>query len=453
MMFSSDSEAASTKKRFQELELFNKVMHLIEAEYYRTVDSEKLILGALKGMMNTLDPHSMFLDKDVFEKMQEDTKGEFAGIGIEVTSKDGMIIIITPIEDSPAYKAGLKAGDIIVEIDHESTAGQTLHDVIEKMRGDTNTKLTLGVKRARDKNIRNFTIKREIIRLHPVKHELIDNNYLFLRLTQFQKGAATNIIKAIKSAKKIADKQGGLKGIVLDLRYNPGGLLDEAVDVSSIFLRDGVVVSTEGRNPKNKEIRYVKKTDFKDLNTPMIVLVNGASASASEIVAGALQDSKRAIIMGTQTFGKGSVQTVAKIDDKRGVKLTIAQYMTPLGRKIQAIGIKPDIILDEIDTEWFNAHKREGAFVRESDLQNHLTATIETKEETSERIKREKEERVKRVNDLQQMEKRKHLADKKDKDADSNDEIFEKYTPTNDYQVIHAINYLKGFKVFNKINR
>jgi carboxyl-terminal processing protease len=222
-------------------------------------------------------------------------------------------------------------------------------------------------------------------------------NMPFLRLTQFQKRSAGTIIKDLKKlTKKMKKKKKNLKGIILDLRSNPGGLLDQAVDVSSIFLKDGVVVSTEARDPNNKDIRYVKKTGFKDLDTPMVVLVNGASASASEIVAGALQDHKRAVIMGAQTFGKGSVQTVAQIDERTGVKLTIAQYMTPKNRKIQAIGIVPDIELDEVDGDFIKNNVKESRFIRERDLRNHLTATIETKDEKKSREKREREERAKR---------------------------------------------------------
>ena len=305
---------AASKSRFEQLELFNKVLFLIESQYYRNVDTEKLINGALRGMMNTLDPHSTFLEKKVFEKMQEDTKGEFAGVGIEVTQKDGILVIITPIEDSPAYKAGLKPGDQIIEINHESTLGMTLQEAIDLMKGEPETDITIGIRRENVEGLKNFTIKRKIIKIKPVKSELLDNEYLFIRLSQFQSGSTEYIGKEIMTYEKKGSKQNKLKGIILDLRFNPGGLLDEAVDVSSIFLRDGVVVSTEGRDPKQKEIRYVKKTGFKALDVPMIVLINGASASASEILAGALQDYGRAIVVGdSKTHGKGTVQSLVDL--------------------------------------------------------------------------------------------------------------------------------------------
>lgn len=456
--FSSSSVMAVTKSRFEKLELFNKVLFLVESQYYREVDVDKLIQGALQGMMNTLDPHSNFLDEDSFSKMQEDTKGEFGGLGIEVTQKEGSLIIITPIDDSPAFRAGIKPGDRIVEIDHEPTAGLTINDAVEKMRGKINSKIHLGIVREGVPGVKYFDIKREIIKIKPVKSYLIDKQYILLRLSQFQQRSAESMIEGIQELKKEAQKNGGVKGIILDLRSNPGGLLDEAVDVSSIFMKDGVVVSTEARDPKNKEIRYVKKADIKekDLETPMVVLVNGASASASEIVAGALQDAKRAIIMGSTTFGKGSVQTVVKIDETKGVKLTIAQYMTPSGRKIQAIGIKPDIEIDEFDPASGKVTFKETSYIREADLRNHLTATIETPDEKKARLEREKTERLARIDALEKRKKDKEKAkankvSAKDQE-DEDDEMFKKYEPNEDFQVGQAVKYLKGFSVFKKID-
>jgi carboxyl-terminal processing protease len=442
----SDQAIANKDKKsnFESLELFNKVLHLVEGQYYRPVDREKLIQGALKGMLATLDPHSAYLDDEIFSKMQEDTQGEFGGLGIEVTQKDGTLTVITPIEDSPADKAGIKTGDRIVEINHESTLGLTLEEAVEKMRGKSSTKITVGVLRHGEDGIRRFTMTRETIQIKPVKSEILEDNYLFIRLSQFQKRSASSMIESIQAAKEKLKAKGGLKGIVLDLRSNPGGLLDEAVNVSSIFMKTGVVVSTEGRDPKEKEIRYVKKAGYKDHETPLAVLINGSSASASEIVAGALQDSGRGIIMGSQSFGKGSVQTVAKIDEKRGVKLTIAQYMTPKERKIQAIGITPDIMLDEVEAEWISSHKKESRFIREVDLRNHLTATIETEEEKKQRLERERqerEERVAKIKDQQEKEKAEKNADKSNVKVEYKD----------DFQVIQAVNFLKTFEVYKKL--
>lgn len=443
------TEEALKKSRYEKLELFNKVLYLIESQYYRDVSTEKLIEGAINGMMNTLDPHSAYLDSEVFSKMQEETSGEFGGLGIEVTQKDGILVIITPIDDSPAFKAGIKAGDKVVEINHESMVGSTLQQAIDKLRGKMKTKIILGIVREGVDGIKNFELTREIVYLKPVKYELLQNGYAYVRLTQFQKKSAEYIVEALKKIRETL-KKNPLKGVILDLRSNPGGLLDEAVDVSSIFLKEGIVVSTEGRDPKNKEIRYVKKTGYKELDVPLVVLINGSSASASEIVSGALQDSKRAIIMGTQSFGKGSVQSVAKIDDTSGVKLTIAQYMTPSGKKIQAVGINPDVIIGEAEGEWFADNKKEASFIREKDLKNHLTATIETAEEKKLREESELKERIERTERFRaSREKKKNAGNKKvevKKVAadDDEDDTNLKVSPNEDYQVNQAINYLKN---------
>ncbi|MDO9182944.1 MAG: S41 family peptidase [Bacteriovorax sp.] len=451
------SEAAK-KSRYEKLELFNKVLYLIESQYYREVDTEKLIEGAMNGMMNALDPHSAFLDKEVFAKMQEETSGEFGGLGIEVTQKDGLLVIITPIEDSPAFKAGIKPGDKIVEINHESMVGVSLEQAIDHLRGKTKSKIVLGIAREGSEGVKNFELTREIVYLKPVKYELLPDNFAYIRLTQFQKKSAEYIIEAIlkmraqiKESKEIKDKS-GLKGIILDLRSNPGGLLDEAVDVSSIFLKDGIVVSTEGRDPKNKEIRYVKKSGHKELDIPVVVLINGSTASASEIVSGALQDSKRAIIMGSQSFGKGSVQSVAKIDEQVGVKLTIAQYMTPSGRKIQAVGIKPDVIIDELEAEFVDNNKKESTFIREKDLKNHLTATIETEEERKAREETELSERIERTERYKQVRDKKKKGKTKEVSASNGDDDYnKKIAPKDDYQVNQAINYLKNIGLIKSL--
>jgi carboxyl-terminal processing protease len=437
--------SADTKSRFEKLELFNKILFLVESQYYREVDTSVLIEGAIKGMMSTLDPHSAFLDSEVFSKVQEDTRGEFGGLGLEVSQKDGIIIVVTPIDDTPAFKAGIKAGDRIVEIDGESTMGTTLEEAVEKMRGKPGAPISVGIVREGVEGVKTYTIKRQIIKVEPVKAELVNDNYLFVRLTQFQKDSAVAIERAIKKFQKQNEKKGGIKGIVLDLRSNPGGLLDEAVNVSSLFLSDGVVVSTEGRDPQSQEIRYVKKSGFKNLEIPIVVLINGASASASEMVAGALQDHNRAIIMGSRSFGKGSVQTVAKINEDQGVKLTIAQYMTPTGKKIQAVGIVPDVDIPEAEGRWVKEQMYEGRYVREKDLRNHLTATIETEQEKSERLEQEKQERIERI---QKMERA-----RQQKSAESQDSESRAYTAQEDYQVQQAVRFLQSFEVFQKIQK
>lgn len=453
LLFVTPSIARETKKpapkisenrsRFEHLERFNKVLHLIETQYYRPVSTEKLIEGALKGMMETLDPHSAFLNKDFFEKMQNDTAGEFGGLGLEVTQKDGVIYIVTPIDDTPAFRAGIKPKDKLVEINHEPIVGMTLDQAIEKMRGKVGDKINLGIMRDGSDGIKYFTLEREIIKVKPVKYELLQDKFAYVRLTQFQKRSAESIVEALQKMKKKA-KGNEFTGIILDLRSNPGGLLDQAVDVSSLFLKEGIVVTTESRDPQNKDIRYVKKSGFKDLTTPMVVLINGASASASEIVAGALQDYKRAVIMGSLSFGKGSVQTVAQLDKDTGVKLTIAQYMTPKNRKIQALGITPDIKVEEINQAEFKKDLKEDRYIREKDLKGHLTATIETPEEKKARETQERKERAQRIKEMELKRKEAKSKDKKETDED----IFKTYEPSEDYQVLQAMRYLQGFEIF-----
>jgi carboxyl-terminal processing protease len=442
------------KSRFEKLELFNRVLYLVESQYYREVDPEKLIQGAIKGMMSTLDPHSNFLSKDVFKKMQEDTSGQFDGIGIEVSQKDGVIVVITPIEDAPAFKAGVKSGDRIVEINGESIIGSTLEEAVEKLKGKINEKISIGVLRDGNEGVITLEMKREHIKTKSVKSDVVQDEYVYVRLTQFQKRSSQEIVKALKKEKKKIEKsKRTVRGILLDLRSNPGGLLDEAVNVSSIFLRDGVVVSTEGRDPKQKEIRYVKKSGHKEMELPVVVLINGSSASASEIVAGALQDHKRALVLGTKSFGKGSVQTIAKVDDAQGIKLTIAQYMTPVGRKIQAIGITPDVTVSEFEGVWSSENRIENKYIREKDLQNHLTATIETEQEKKDRVKAEREEKKKRIARIKKRRlERKNK--KSDKDKKSKRRLFGKgYAPSDDYQVIRAVDTIKSFEAFKGLKK
>jgi carboxyl-terminal processing protease len=432
-----DSQVAS---RFQQLELFNKVLHLIETQYYRPVSTEKLIEGALKGMMDTLDPHSTFLSKDFYEKVQNDTQGEFGGLGLEVTQKEGVIYIITPIEDTPAFRAGIRPRDKLVEINNVPIVGLSLEQAIEKMRGKIGEKIHLGIIREGHEGVKHFKLVREMIKIRPVKSELLQEHFAYLRLTQFQKRSAESVEEALKKLKSTA--KDGIKGIILDLRSNPGGLLDQAVDVSSIFLKEGIVVTTESREPQNKDIRYVKKSGFKDLETPLVVLINGASASASEIVAGALQDYKRAVIMGSQSFGKGSVQSVVQVDNGIGVKLTIAQYMTPKNRKIQALGITPDLVVEEVNQSFFEKELKEDRYLREKDLRNHLTATIETPSEKADR-----EEQLKQ----QSLQKMRQLEMKKDVKKTVEDEVFRSFKAAEDYQVLQAIRYLQGYSILKEM--
>ena len=434
IIFCPPIHSSKEKSRYEKLELFSNVLNLIESRYYREIDNEKLIQGAIKGMMSTLDPHSNFLNEKFFKKIKEDSRGEFEGLGIEVTLKKGYLFIIAAIEGTPAHKIGLQSGDKIVEINDRSTLGMNLEEAVNLMRGKVGTKITLGIRRNEDQKIKQYTIKREMIRTRPIAVELIDKHYLYLKLVHFQKRSATSIIKALK---KHSSQDGGLKGIILDLRNNPGGLLKEAIEVTSIFLSGGIIVSTEDRNKKRKDVRYVSRGQYKDFNTPMVVLINNASASASEIVAGALQDHKRAIIMGTKSFGKGSIQDIIKIDKTQGVKLTIAQYMTPSGKKIQDVGIIPDITSSEYEGRYDQEMAKELHHNREMNLKNYLTSIIETETEKKQRLARDLAAKKQRIQKLKKQEK---------KQNDKN-QFLKKQHPKEDFQVILAIKHLKSFEL------
>jgi carboxyl-terminal processing protease len=330
------------KVDYKSLELFNKALEVVKKNYYKEVSTEELVHHAIKGMLSGLDPHSSFLDEELFEKMKEDTQGEFGGVGIEVSFKDGMLHIISAIDDTPAYNL-IKAGDKIVEINKENAVGLSLQEAVKKMKGKVGEVLELGIERKGENEILKFALKREIIKVKPVKSVMLQN-VSYIRLSQFQSDSGKYVSDALKALKK---KNSKINGIILDLRDNPGGLLSEAVAVSSIFLNKGVVVSTESRDPKIKDIRYVQKSSYKDLDSKLIVLINKGSASASEIVSGAIQDYKRGTIMGETSYGKGTVQSLTPIDEKSALKLTISQYLTPKKRKIHDIGIIPELEVKE----------------------------------------------------------------------------------------------------------
>lgn len=432
--YSTQQVMAITQERFKNLELFNKVLYLIESQYYTEVETEKLIEGAIKGMMQALDPHSAFLNEEVFKKMQQDTKGEFGGIGVEVSQKEGVLVIITPIDDTPAFRAGIMAGDRIIKIDGESTLGITMDQAVEMMRGRPGEVINLSIGRDGQEGVLDFSIKREIIRIQAVRASIVSEEYLYIRLSQFQKDAGKAIEQKIREKnEKIGKKNKKIKGIVLDLRSNPGGLLEEAVNVASIFIDQGIAVQTRGRTPADGEIKYIRRDGFKDTSTPLVVLINGASASASEIVAGAVQDHKRGLIMGSESFGKGSVQSIARIDETQGVKLTVAQYTTPSGRKIQATGIVPDILFDEYQASWEAENRTESRFIREVDLRGHL---------------RPQEDKPKRERNRSRGQQEQKEVEKKPREESLALNFRE---PEKDYQVLQAINYLKTFKLIEKL--
>jgi carboxyl-terminal processing protease len=377
----------------EELRAFTEVFGAIKTNYVEPVEDKKLITEAINGMLTGLDPHSAYLDAEAFKELQVGTQGQFGGLGIEVGMEDGFVKVISPIEDTPAYRAGIKPNDLIIKLDETPVKGMTLNDAVKRMRGKPNTQITLTISRKGESAPLVVTLTRAVIRVQSVKSKLIEPGYAWVRVSQFQEATADHLVKHLDSM----FKQGAVKGLVLDLRNDPGGLLHGAVAISAAFLPSKVlVVSTDGRaeDARKKFLAspedYARRGDdvLRNLpaaakTVPMVVLVNGGSASASEIVAGALQDHKRAKVIGTQTFGKGSVQTIMPLGNNTAIKLTTARYYTPGGRSIQALGITPDIIVeDPSDT---------ATRVREADLQRHLengrAAADEKKESSVQRAK------------------------------------------------------------------
>lgn len=348
-----------------ELRTFAEVLDRVKAAYVEPVDDKTLLENAIKGMLSNLDPHSAYLGPEEFAELQESTSGEFGGLGIEVGSEDGFVKVISPIDDTPAANAGIQPGDLIVKIDGKPTKGQSMSESIDSMRGKPGSPITLTIVRGGGKPF-DVTIKRAIIKVKSVRTQMLEPGYGYLRITQFQVNTGEETVKALATLRK--ENNGRLKGLILDLRNNPGGVLQSAVEVADAFLTKGLIVYTKGRIP-NSELRFSADSSDPSDGVPLVVLINGGSASAAEIVAGALQDQKRAILMGTDSFGKGSVQTVLPLNNDRALKLTTALYYTPKGRSIQAQGITPDI-----EVERAKVTREQGDFegFKEADLQGHL---------------------------------------------------------------------------------
>ena len=349
-----------------EIQRFAEVFDKIKRDYVEPISDEELLDNAIRGMLSGLDPHSVYLDASGYENLQVDTEGQFGGLGIEIVVEEGQLKVISPIDDTPAARAGMQAGDLITEIDGQKTAGMTQAETIELLRGKPGSRVKLKVVRQGEKKPLIVSLKRAIINIASVKSELLDNDYGYVRITQFQRETGLSLRKAIAKLKRQSDQN--LKGLVLDLRNNPGGILGGAIDVSNSFLSTGGIVSTKGRDA---DIRNSYDASAPDLieGVPIVVLVNGGTASAAEIVAGALQDHDRAVIMGTRTFGKGSVQTIFPLNDAAAVKFTTARYYTPNDRSIQATGIAPDIVVEQ-RVESLSANNAQR--VREADLPGHL---------------------------------------------------------------------------------
>ncbi len=384
----TQQQAGTVTLPYEELRAFTEVFGRIKSDYVEPVSDKKLLEYAIKGMLAGLDPHSAYLDPEQYNDLKVGTTGQFGGLGIEVTMEDGFVKVVSPIDDTPAQKAGMEAGDLVIRLDEKPVKGMTLTEAVKLMRGKPGSDILLTVIREGEDTPLKITITRDIIKVKSVKSRIIEKNYGYLRISSFQSRTGKSVVDAVAKLKK--ENKGNLNGLVLDLRNNPGGVLNAAVEVSDAFLEKGLIVYTEGRI-KNSEMRFnAAPGDVVD-GVPIVVLVNAGSASASEIVAGALQDHKRAIIMGEKSFGKGSVQTILPTNGTAAIKLTTARYYTPSGRSIQAEGIKPDIVLAKVKLESLKATGFTP--VKESDLSHHLgNGKNKDKEEVKSKTKNEKEE-------------------------------------------------------------
>lgn len=419
----SQKVSARSNSMYEDLKVLTDVIGLIQRDYVEETKSKDLIYGAIKGMLETLDPHTTFMPPNMYREMQEETKGRFEGLGIEITIKDGILTVVSPIEDTPAYKSGIMAGDQIIKIEGESTKNFTLIDSVKRLRGPRGTKVTITIMREGFTKPRDYTLIRDVIPIRSVRHELFEKHYGYIRISQFQEKTDADFEKAMKALE--GESKGAIKGLILDLRNNPGGLLDQAIKISDRFIDSGLICSMEGRKEEQK-MKFYAHPNGNLGRYPVVVLVNGGSASGSEIVAGAIQDQSRGMIVGTQTFGKGSVQTIIPLKDGSGLRLTTARYYTPSGRSIQAKGIVPDIIVKPLKPE-------EGKevvppkFPAEKDLERHL-------EDMEKGVPKEKEKPKKEEVKKEEVKK---------------EEIKEK-KPI-DHQLERALELLKSWDIFKNI--
>jgi len=428
----------------EELRSFTQVFGRIKSDYVEPVEDKKLITEAINGMLVGLDPHSAYLDKDDYRELQIGTQGEFGGLGIQVTMEDGLVKVISPIEDTPAFRAGVKTGDLIIKLDDTAVKGMTLSEAIKLMRGKPKTSITITIIREGEAEPLTFTLVRDIIKIQSVKSKLIEPGYAYIRVTQFQENTGRNLAQAIKNL--FQENSTAMQGLVLDLRNDPGGLLNGAVAVSAAFLpQDALVVYTDGRTDEARmklhaNPRFYLRGDDEDFleglpddikTVPMITLVNGGSASASEIVAGALQDHERSVVMGSQTFGKGSVQTILPLGNETAIKLTTARYYTPNGNSIQAKGITPDILDEEEEAD--------SRRLREADLSRHLSNGEAKKTEADPSADKEKNKA-----------KAKAKAKAKQEDDDEDEKRTEpiEFGSSDDLMLVRAMDYLKGVTPF-----
>lgn len=402
-------QKATSTLPLEELRTFTEVFSRIQSDYVEPVDDKKILKDAIQGMLSGLDPHSAYLDPEDYKELRIGTEGQFGGLGIEVTMENGFVKVITPIEDTPAARAGILTNDIIIKLDEKPVKGMTLSEAVRLMRGRPGSRIKLTIIREGNGKPLKISVMRAVIKLQSVKRRMLEDDYGYVRITQFQGNSGKGLNNAIRRLQKINKRP--LKGMILDLRNNPGGVLSVSVSVADTFLEKGLIVYTKGRTA-DSELRYSATPGDLLNGAPLVVLINGGSASASEIVAGALQDHKRAIILGTRSFGKGSVQTILQISNGAALKLTTARYYTPKGRSIQASGIEPDIVVEEAKITL----KEKRSTIKEADLAGHL------------------------INNT-----------KKSKTRKSQNQVKSKSSPINqDYQLQEALNLLKGINILKK---
>jgi carboxyl-terminal processing protease len=392
-LYYENKVSARDKNIYKEIKMFNEVLDIVQKNYVDDVDAKTLMQGAINGMIKTLDPHSQFMTPEIYKELEVETQGRFGGIGIEITILKDVLTVVSPIEDTPAFKAGVKSGDQIIKIDGKSTKDITIMEAVNKLRGPKGTKVTITILRENMPHPRDITLTRDIIQIKSVKAKTFDDHIGYIRIASFHERTAADLQKSLT---EVAEKTKPMKGLVLDLRNDPGGLLNQAIEVADMFLKSGGIVSTRGRT-KMMETKITAKNSGTEIDVPMVVLVNEGTASAAEIVAGALQDNGRALVIGTQTFGKASVQTVIPLENGAALKLTTARYYTPSGRSIQAEGIKPDIVVKFIRP----AEEKDSPMderLREKDLKGH----IKPAKEDGTKLEETTAEEFKEVSDLTQ---------------------------------------------------
>ncbi|MCD6430290.1 MAG: S41 family peptidase [Deltaproteobacteria bacterium] len=431
-----EAQGVDSKSPYEYIKLYTDTLSLVQKNYVEKVEVKKLVYGSIKGMLSDLDPHSSFMPPDMFKEMQVETTGSFGGLGIEITIRDGVLTVVSPIEDTPAFRAGVEAGDRIIKINGELSKDMTLMEAVKKMRGPKGTEITISIMRQGLSSLLDITIIRDIIKVVSVKSKMLSDDIAYIRLTQFQARTYADLNRKMKELKK----EHPISGLVLDMRNNPGGLLQQAVKVSDYFLKSGLIVYTDGRISK-QNMRYQAYDDGTEGDYPIVVLVNGGSASASEIVAGALQDHKRALVMGTPSFGKGSVQTIIPLEDGSAVRLTTSLYYTPSGRSIQAKGIEPDVLVEAGTVVRQGQKKGVMHRLKEKDLKGHFENGNGNSEESK---------------DPQKLKQQ--PADGKDQNkggneagADADQAKDMKGDWRDDVQILRAVELLQGWQVFKQL--